>query len=55
MKSMIVYFSATRNSKYVATKVAEATNDYNKSITDITDRIVLQQGESLGIVIYNDR
>lgn len=50
-KSVIIYFSATGNSKYVASKVAEATKDYIKSITDITDRITLQQGESLGIVI----
>ena len=50
-KGVIIYFSATGNSKYVASKVAEATKDYIKSITDITDRITLQQGESLGIVI----
>lgn len=48
---MILYFSATGNSKYVATQVAVATNDSVKSITDITDNICLQPGESLGIVI----
>lgn len=48
---MIIYFSATGNSKYVASKVAEATNDSIKSITDIADIISLQQNESLGIVI----
>ena len=48
---MIIYFSATGNSKYVASKVAEATNDYINSITDIIGNISLQQGERLGIVI----
>lgn len=50
-KSVIIYFSATGNSKYVASKVAEATNDYINSITDIIGNISLQQGERLGIVI----
>ena len=31
---MIFYFSATGNSKYVADRVAEATNDYTISIVD---------------------
>lgn len=48
---MIIYFSATGNSKYVASKVAEATNDNIKSITEIVGSISLQQGEPLGIVI----
>ena len=50
-ESMIIYFSATGNSKYVASQVAEATKDDIKSITDIDGSIRLQQGESLGIVI----
>ena len=48
---MIIYFSATGNSKYVATKVAKATNDSIKSITEITGNITLHKGETLGIVI----
>ena len=50
-ESMIIYFSATGNSKYVASQVAEATKDDINSITDIDGSIRLQQGESLGIVI----
>ena len=48
---MIIYFSATGNSKYVAINVAEATGDIAKSITDITKMISLQPNETLGIVI----
>lgn len=48
---MIIYFSATGNSKYIASKVAEATNDNIKSITEINKHIELQAGEALGIVI----
>lgn len=44
-------FSATGNSKYVASKVAKATNDSIKSITEITGSITLHKGEALGIVI----
>ena len=49
-KSMIIYFSGTGNSKYMASKVAEATNDKIISIIDVPQNITLQQGESLGFV-----
>ena len=48
---MVLYFSATGNSKYVASQVAGATNDNIKSITEIAESVHLQSGESLGIVI----
>lgn len=51
MNGMIIYFSATGNSKFVASQVAEATDDNIISITEITEKLHLQPGESLGIVI----
>ena len=48
---MVIYFSATGNSKYVASQVAAVNNDNIKSITEINECIHLQQNESLGIVI----
>lgn len=51
---MILYFSATGNCKYVAKRIAEATND---RIVDITEgmkednyRVELSENESLGII-----
>ena len=48
---MIIYFSATGNSKYVASQVATAINDTIKSITEIDENIIIHPGESLGIVL----
>ena len=48
---MIIYFSGTGNSKYVASQVAEATEDKIYSITELTHKIRLQSGDALGIVI----
>ncbi len=47
---MIIYFSATGNSKYTAQVIAYETNDKAVSILDITDKIVLKDGENLGII-----
>lgn len=46
---MIIYFSATGNSKYVANKIAAAIGDKVVSLTEI-DSIVLKENEKLGIV-----
>ena len=48
---MVIYFSATGNSKYVASQVAAVMDDNIKSITEIDSHIRIQSGESLGIVI----
>ena len=48
---MVIYFSATGNSKHVASQVSAAINDNIISITEITECIHIQQNESLGIVI----
>lgn len=47
---MIIYFSATGNSEFVADKIADVTNDTAFSITEIKNKIVLKDGEQLGIV-----
>ena len=47
---MIIYFSATGNCEFIAKKIANEFLDQAKSITDIKDKIVLADGESLGIV-----
>ncbi len=47
---MIIYFSGTGNSKYIAKKIAEETNDVAISITDIKEKIILQDNEQFGIV-----
>ena len=47
---MILYFSATGNSKYVARMVADATQDRVMSLTNIQGEIVLTEKENLGIV-----
>ncbi len=47
---MIIYFSATENSKFAAEKVAKATEDTAISMTDISEKIILKGGENLGIV-----
>ncbi len=48
---MILYFSATGNSKYVASRIAEATHDEIVAITDcITDNRFLFEDERIGIV-----
>ena len=46
---MIIYFSSTGNSKYIAERVAEAIDDKTLSITD-TNEISLAPGEKLGFV-----
>ncbi len=49
---MIVYFSATGNSKYVAHKIAEATDDWARPIEDLMHEkfIEVKSGDKLGIV-----
>ncbi|MGN0394853.1 MAG: EFR1 family ferrodoxin [Coprococcus sp.] len=47
---MIIYFSATGNSKYVANEIAKQTNDYAVSILNLENKITLCLGERLGIV-----
>ena len=48
---MILYFSATGNSKYVASRIAEATHDEIRSITDcITDNSFVFKDDRIGIV-----
>ncbi len=46
---MIIYFSATGNSKYVANKIATEIKDTAVSLTDISS-IILNKNEPLGIV-----
>lgn len=48
---MIIYFSATGNSKYVAERIASAINDRAMSIEDGCYDITLSEGECLGIVV----
>lgn len=48
---MIVYFSATGNSKYAAERIAAAINDKAVSIEDGCYDITLAEGECLGIVM----
>ncbi len=51
---MILYFSATGNSQYVATRIAAETNDQTRSIVDCCNNeeysFVLKDGEALGII-----
>ena len=49
---MIIYFSATGNSKHAAIRIAEGTSDRAVSIEDMDDRaeIRLEDGENFGIV-----
>jgi len=51
---MILYFSATGNSKYVATRIASETNDQMRSIMDCCKNkdyaFSLNDGEALGII-----
>ena len=49
---MIVYFSSTGNSKYVAKRIAESVGDWTRSITtfDYGDFIEIKKDKSLGIV-----
>ncbi len=47
---MIIYFSATGNCKYIAKRIAEEMNDSYVSITEIKDKIILKDGEQLGII-----
>ncbi len=47
---MILYFSATGNCQYVANKIAEKTEDRAISMTEVKEKIVLADGEMLGIV-----
>ncbi len=47
---MIIYFSATGNSKFVSERIAKTTNDIAVSMTDISEKIMLKDGENLGIV-----
>ena len=47
---MILYFSATGNSKYVAERIAKATEDITVSIENKGATITLKPGECLGIV-----
>lgn len=47
---MILYFSATGNSKYVAEKIATSIDDEAHSIEKFKKTITLEKGEILGIV-----
>lgn len=47
---MIVYFSATGNSKYVANYIAERLHDRALSILECGDRLLLREKEKFGIV-----
>lgn len=47
---MIIYFSATRNSEYVAKQIAEVTKDRVLSFAKIDDILKLARGEKLGII-----
>lgn len=47
---MILYFSATGNCKYVAQRIAEATDDVAVSIEDAEPAVTLKSGERFGIV-----
>ena len=49
---MIIYFSSTGNSKYVAKRIAEAVNDWTRSIPaiDFGDRIEVRKRNVFGIV-----
>lgn len=47
---MIIYFSATGNSRFVADKISNVFNEKIYSILEIKE-IVLKDGESLGIVV----
>ena len=47
---MILYFSATGNSKYVAERIAKATEDIAVSIEKAEPAIALKSGECFGIV-----
>ncbi len=47
---MIIYFSATGNSEFVAQKIAYQTQDKAVSLLNASKEIVLKKGEQLGIV-----
>jgi len=47
---MIIYFSATGNSRYVAEKVAEATGDKAYSIEEISNTLYVSEKAVLGMV-----
>ena len=51
---MIFYFSATGNCKYVAMRIAEATNDWAISITDCMkvkqSNFTARNNENIGII-----
>ena len=47
---MILYFSATGNSRYAAQRLAAALNDRAVSIIDSDGEIALRRGERLGVV-----
>lgn len=47
---MIIYFSATGNSKFAARQLAEKTGDRAVSIEEISGEIYLEEGETLGFV-----
>ena len=48
---MIVYFSGTGNSKYVAERLAAATNETAVSIEGLSADITLNDGERLGLAV----
>lgn len=50
MKLMIIYFSSTGNSKYVAQQLSQANGDEAISIMDVGNEITLKSGEMLGFV-----
>ncbi len=47
---MILYFSATGNSKFVAQTIASQCADVALSVTEVGNKITLKEGEQLGIV-----
>ena len=53
-REMIFYFSATGNSKYVASRIAQETNDKIISITDCIQKDsythLIKEGEKIGVI-----
>lgn len=47
---MILYFSATGNSKYVAERIAAETEDSAVSLTEIKEPVIIDKGKQLGII-----
>ena len=48
---MVIYFSSTGNSQFVAEQIAKATNDKTVSIRQGAKTLTLAEGENLGLVL----